>query len=85
MILVLKFPIHTSEENVKDIENVIEVDSVHASEEKVSEKISIRVCPDVLIYNSYPDRKLPSIPMKRMSKILSKNILKMQLILRPFI
>ena len=42
-LIVESFPIHTSEENVKDIENVIEVDSIHASEEKVSEKISIRV------------------------------------------
>ena len=79
-----KFLTHTSDENVKDIENV-EVDSILANEEKISEKISIRVCPDVLIYNSYPDRKLPSIPLKRMSKTLSKKILKMQLILRPFI
>ena len=37
MILVLKFPIHTSEENVKDIENVVEFDSIHANEEKVNQ------------------------------------------------
>ena len=40
-----KFPIHTSEENVKDIvkkilENAIDVASIHASEEKVSEFIT---------------------------------------------
>ena len=69
----------------KTIENVIEVDSIHANEEKISEKISIRVCPDVLIYNSYPDEKFPFIPVKRMSKTLTKKILKMQLILLPFI
>ena len=43
IFLIESFPIHTSEENVKDIENVIEVDSIHASEEKVSEKISTKV------------------------------------------
>ena len=80
MILVLKFPIHTSEENVKDI-NVVEIDSIHSSEDEVSGNI----CPDVLIYNSYPYWKFQFVPVQRMSKTLSEKILKMQLMLLPFI